>query len=153
MKTQLLAECPDLVPTVAYWLHEEFSHIDQKLATQEGAEHQIAKRLNPGGCPITVLTFEGNIPTGTASLVECDLEPCAHLTPWLTDVYVQPFYRGHGHGSHLIHSITKHAKRNKYRKLHLYTENRQAFYKRLGWVESIKLVHLGCPVSVMELTL
>src|SRR6185436_19018757 len=95
MEARFLAECPHAIPTVAVWLSDQFKHVDSNLATREAAAQQIEKRLNIKGCPVTFLSFEGETLSGTASFVEyeSDFESHPQLTPWLTDVYVQPTFR------------------------------------------------------------
>ncbi|MES2355705.1 MAG: GNAT family N-acetyltransferase [Pseudomonadota bacterium] len=149
MKIQLLAECPDVIPTIAGWLFNEFGYLEPAV-TLEIKKKWLGERRNTTGCPTTVLSFEGAVLGGTASLIENDLDSCPHLSPWLADVYVLPSLRKHGHGVHLAQAIAEYAKRSGYRKIYLYTEAQQVFFGRLGWVKLLEMQHHGTSITIME---
>ena len=154
MKIQFLAQCPEAIPTIASWLCDQFKHIDRRYVTCESTTREMNRRLSREGCPVTFISLEEGMLTGTASFVETDyVQSCAHLTPWLSDIFVQPTHRKCGHGTKLIQSVCRHAKRNRYEKIYLFTEDRQAFYSKMGWIESLKVIQEGVPASVMELKL
>jgi GNAT superfamily N-acetyltransferase len=149
MEIRLLAERPEFVPTVAGWLFEQFGHLNPG-ASRERAEIRIRERLNTAGYPIAFIALENGTPIGTASLVDNDLEECPQLSPWLAGLFVLPQHRRCGHGAHLVSLATDHTRRGGSAKLHLFTPDRQAFFRKLGWVESQRLLHRQVPVSVME---
>ena len=149
MKIELLAERPHLVPAVTNWLFEQFSYLEPN-DTCEIFENRTKERLKTSGCPVTFVSLEGEALTGTASLVEDDLDSYTQFTPWLADVYVHPSYRGRGHGKHLAHAVIEHAKRYQYPILYLYTHDQQAFFKDLGWVELLQSSLNGTPITIMK---
>lgn len=141
-----------MMPTVARWLFEQFGHLNPG-ASIERSERRMAARLNTEGCPVAFVSLDGDMPTGTASLVANDLEERQDLHPWLAGLYVVPGYRHRGIGEELVIAVLDHAKRLGCGHLYLFTPNRQAFFGRLGWRELERLTHHGVEVSVMDRTL
>jgi predicted N-acetyltransferase YhbS len=152
MKICPLAERPDLVPTVAEWLYLQFGHLNPG-ASLERSIARVKERLHTDGCPVTFISLDGGIPTGTASLIASDFDNRLELTPWLASVYVQPMLRRSGVGSQLSRRVAAHAKSCGYERLFLFTPNMQPFFGTLGWRDSCLQQHHGVEVSIMELAL
>jgi N-acetylglutamate synthase-like GNAT family acetyltransferase len=152
MKICPLAERPDLVPTVAEWLYLQFGHLNPG-ASLERSITRVKERLQTEGCPLTFISLDDGIPTGTASLIVSDFDSCPEITPWLASVYVQPMLRRSGIGSQLSKTVAAHAKSCGYEKLFLFTPNMQSFFGTLGWRESNLHQYHGVDVSIMELAL
>jgi predicted N-acetyltransferase YhbS len=144
-----LADRPEALPTVARWLFERFGYLNPG-ASLERSERRMTERLKREGCPIAFVAFEGDVPTGTASLVPADLEERPDLAPWLAGVFVEPARRGHGIGSALVGAVVAHAGRCGYENVYLFTPDKQAFFARLGWKERESSSHHGTAISVME---
>jgi predicted N-acetyltransferase YhbS len=149
MVVRYLSERPDKLPTVARWLFEQFGHLSPG-ASIERSERRMAERLSAEGCPVAFVCLDGEVPTGTASLVMNDLEERPHLSPWLAGLYVEPTYRRRGIGAELVHATLNHAKRCGYDHLYLFTPNKQSFFTRLGWRQFERLTHHSVDVSVMS---
>ena len=149
MEIRFLADCPHVIPTVADWLFNQFGYLEP-ATTIELVERQLNQRLNTTGCPVTLLSFEGEDLGGTASLIESDLDSRPDLSPWLADVYVHPSSRKHGHGVHLAQGIAECAKRSGFTKIYLYTADQQSFFGRLGWVKLQDWQHHGTIITIME---
>ena len=113
----------------------------------------MTERLNADGCPVALVSFDGEVPTGTVSLVADDLEERPQLSPWLAGLYVEPRYRRRGIGEQLVGAVLNHAKRCGYEHLYLFTPSRQSFFGRLGWSDFECLSRHGVEVSVMGRTL
>ena len=81
-------ERPDLVPTVAGWVWEEFwrSHGHTLEQTAEAVAATVAAR----DLPQTYVLLLDDWPVGTATLAARDLEERPDLTPWLAGVFVAP---------------------------------------------------------------
>lgn len=149
VEIRFLAECPEFVSTVARWLFEEFGYLNPG-ASRERAEIRIRQRLHTTGCPVTFIALDDGTPIGTARLVKNDLELCPHLSPWLAGMFVLSQHRGRGHGARLANTAADHARRSGNVKLHLFTPDHEAFFSKLGWVESQTLLHHQVRVSVIE---
>lgn len=153
MEIKLLGQYSEYTSTIAQWLFDEFSHLEQAPISVETLEKRLSARTNLKKCPLTCICFHDGLPVGTASLVDDDgLKICSHLSPWLADVYVVPSYRRQGVGEALTRHVTTLAKLNGYKKCYLYTENQQAFFASLGWTQQMHTpaFHNKVPVTVME---
>ena len=119
---------PDLVPQVVDWLREEFWH-----AGSPSREQQIAAMLvQPDQSEETFVLLDGNVPVGTASLVNHDLPSRPDLTPWLAGVLVLPPFRGKGYSAALVRRVEEAAILST-TTLWLYTWSAEPVYAKLGW--------------------
>jgi predicted N-acetyltransferase YhbS len=122
-------DCPEVLPIVAEWIHHEF------WANKEGhSPTSMLARLRQGqrnALPIGYVAFDGEIPVGTVSLIECDLEERADLSPWLAALYVTPEARRAGVGESLVRRSIAGAAEVGFSFLYLYTSIPD-YYERLG---------------------
>lgn len=134
---------------VAAWQHAEWSHLSpgetpvSRLAALRG-------ECGPAGVPSVFVALVRGRGVGTASLVAHDLDPRPDLTPWLASVYVRPEWRGQGIASALVRRVEAEASGNGTTRLYLFTPDRQALYRRLGWVDHETLLHHGESVTLMS---
>jgi GNAT superfamily N-acetyltransferase len=69
-----------------------------------------------------------------AALRVDDLPGYEHFTPWLGGVYVAPEFRKCGIGRELCSEVERQAKEIfNISKLYLFTLDKKAWYKKLGW--------------------
>lgn len=90
---------------------------------------------------IATLTFDDELPDA--------LEP----GPWLAAVYVSPQSRRIGVGQAITMWVAARAQMLGFPALHLYTEDKRAWYEDMGWQYCRMSVINGLPVSVMALAL
>ena len=83
-------------------------------------------------------------------LIECNLPPRCHLTPWLAGLFVRADHRDRGVGTALTRFCEAEAAALGVRMLYLYTERAEGFYQRLGWTTLESLEWEGEPVAVMS---
>ena len=130
-------ERPDLVPTVAGWVWEEFwrSHGHTLEQTAEAVAATVAAR----DLPQTYVLLLDEWPVGTATLAARDLEERPDLTPWLAGVFVAPDWRGRGYAALLVSAVENVCLQRSIATLWLYTRNAERIYARCGWrtVETI----------------
>ncbi|MCL7941863.1 GNAT family N-acetyltransferase [Halomonas sp. ATCH28] len=133
---------------VAAWQHAEWSHLSpgETLASRLAA---LRGECGRAGVPSVFVALATGRPVGTASLVAQDLDPRPDLTPWLASVYVLPEWRGRGIASSLVRRVEVEASGNGIERLYLFTPDRQALYRRLGWTDHETLRHHGETVTVM----
>lgn len=133
MNISLLADHPAFIETLAplvadYW---------RPILTQETTEARAAKfktHLNRDTLPIAWVAHSEEQVFGTAALRVHDLPGHEHLTPWLGGVYVIPEFRNRGVGAALCSVAEQQAKAIfSIQTLYLFTLDRQAWYKNLGW--------------------
>jgi GNAT superfamily N-acetyltransferase len=130
-------ERPDLVPTVAGWVWEEFwrSHGHTLEQTAEAVAATVAAR----DLPQTYVLLVDDWPVGTATLAARDLEERPDLTPWLAGVFVAPDWRGRGYAALLVSAVENVCLKRSIATLWLYTRTAERIYARCGWrtVETI----------------
>jgi GNAT superfamily N-acetyltransferase len=147
-----IAERLDLVPTIARWHWEEWGHHDpggSLLSWTAG----LAERTRPDGVPTTFVALEGDLPIGSACLVEHDMLTRPELSPWLAGVFVVPEMRQRGIGSALVEHATRRAAAFGTARLFLYTNGAEGVYSRLGWRVREREIYEGRTVTIMELCL
>lgn len=155
MQLASIADHPDLVETIGRWHWDEWGNAD----SGGSAESWIAglrRRVTRDEIPtLYVALGDGGELLGSASLCEHDLpdrRDLAHLTPWLSGVYVTERARGRGVGSALVRHAVERAWLMGIQRLYLYTETAEVFYERLGWKRIGADVHEGEDVVLMAIS-
>jgi predicted N-acetyltransferase YhbS len=133
-RIEQLADRPDLLPTVAAWIYNEW------WASVDGANigeltELLQAHLIQDQMPLTLVASLERCPVGTATLLahDIDTEQWPELSPWLAAVYVAPEYRHRGIGEGLVNAIVAQATAFGMGALYLSTVGREEFYARLGW--------------------
>lgn len=148
-----LADCPDLIPTIAEWHTAQWGYLSRG-STYEQRVANLSKHLGRPGIPTTFVAFVGEQPAGCASLVAQDMRDARpDLSPWLASVYVQPAHRHRGLGAALVNRVAAEARTLDTPTLYLYTEDRDPFYARLGWQVVERRHYRGYWMTVMSLDL
>ena len=122
----------------------------QKEKTLAGRIAMMKSRLNGRQVPTCVVASDGADILGTASLVDCDFEERANLSPWLATVYTAEKARGQGVGSALVSFIENEAQLLGFKKIYLVTPDKESFYARLGWSTFERVDHHGTASVLME---
>jgi len=148
MEIRFLAEHPELVPTIAQWLHREWGYYDphQTLETKISA---LSEQLQTNSLPLALVAMVRDQPVGTASLRLDDLPDRPDLSPWLAGVYVVPEHRNKGIASALCKRIAAEASRLGIVQLYLCTEDQENLYRKLGWSVHERLKSRGEDIVVM----
>ena len=129
-----LSARPDLLPTVASWVYNEWwTEVDGAGAGT--LADLLWDHLTPDQIPITLVASFERYPVGTATLLAHDVgtEEWPNLSPWLAAVYVMPDYRRRGVGAALINAIVEKAASLGVGALYLLTLGGEEFYASLGW--------------------
>ncbi|WP_274626814.1 GNAT family N-acetyltransferase [Arvimicrobium flavum] len=79
-----------------------------------------------------VAEVDGSV-AGSCLFIRHELEPAHDLTPWLAGLVVAPAIRRRGIGAELVRAVEAHAVTRGCDELHLYTDEAEPFYARLGW--------------------
>ena len=87
MQIDYLADHPDVIPTVARWLHDQWSHLSRE-ASVERREARLHADCNWDRIPLAVVALVDEEPVGVARLVEYDMDTRKDLSPWLAWVFV-----------------------------------------------------------------
>ena len=101
--------------------------------------------------PIVLAGYDDGEFFGSVAIVERDdLEGVDHWTPWIAAMIVRPDLRGRGRGLHLLEAALERCRQLGIAKIHLWTENRSAWYLRLGWSIEEQMTFRGVPITVMS---
>ena len=147
-----LADCPEVMPTLARWICEEFGRFDPSK-TVEGVERTLREQLSRDSLPLTLVAFVGSRPVGSASLQTLGLPSYPQCTHWLGTVFVRRPHRNRGIGSQLVERAAREAERLGVRELYLHTPDRESMYARLGWTVVERTRYRNRDVAIMRLEL
>jgi predicted N-acetyltransferase YhbS len=134
MRIEYLPDDIWTIRKVATWLYGEWGHLNPG-STLERAIYRVTLRARARTIPLALVAWEDGLPVGTTSLVAHDMQSRRNLTPWLTSVYVLPDYRKRGIGGALCRRTMMEARRLRLGRIYLFTLDKMAFYKALGWKE------------------
>ena len=133
MQISYLADHPEFIETLAPWVFEHW----RAILTEETLESRVAKfreHMNRDILPIAWVAHSGSQVLGTAALRAHDLHGREDLTPWLGGMYVASPFRGRGIGAALCAVVERKARCfHETQTLYLFTLDKQAWYRNLGW--------------------
>lgn len=135
---------PDVRPVIADWVWAEWGYRSPEACAAD------LRDSHRDGLPSRLIALRGGQPMGIVNLIECNLPPRCDLRPWLAGLFVHPDHRDMGIGTALVRSCESQAAKLGFRRLYLYTEAAEGFYRRLGWSTIDSTVWEGEPVAVME---
>ena len=119
---QLLKNCPEVIPTLAEWIYEDWSPYDRAL-TKEKMVMSFKGRLNDDQLPCVLVALKDSQPVGVISLKihgDPELADLDNGCLWVGSLHVIPEERGHGVGEALAKSIVTIAKRLGYEEVRFY---------------------------------
>lgn len=125
-----VSDRPELAPLVARWRVTAFFNHPGGYTVEEMTALIL---MPPQGPKETFVLFDHDRPVATVGLVRTDLEARPDLTPWLAGLFVEPAFRGRGHGTALVRRAEAFARAASVPVLWLYTSTAEPFYLRLGW--------------------
>ncbi len=152
MQIVSLADHPQHLAKLAYWHHSEWSYLYPDITLRDRAL-SMADYFTAESIPKMFIAIDGEELLGSTAIDKNDMDTMMHLTPWVSDVYVNPTYRGQGIGSALVRHATEYARQQGIDTLYLYTPGQESFYSRLGWKRMTRDVYHNHPVSVMQIRL
>lgn len=147
-----LSQEPQHIPTLAAWHHQEWAHLNPG-GTLEKRIAKMQTYLEAGLVPSTYIYKQNGQLTGSAALIECDMDTRAELTPWLASVFVSPKFRRQGIGSALVRHVMLQAQLADLPRMYLFTPDQADFYQKLGWQTLLQESYRGCWVTLMQVDL
>lgn len=114
---------PNLVPITVGW-HMAESDPSGDVASWTRAREAEA-RLS--GIPCAWVAFSGQVPVGTVSLIEHNMDIRLDLRPWLAALFVLPAFRHQGVGASLVRRCESETRTLGERRLYLYTSMAEAY--------------------------
>lgn len=144
-----LNQCPEYIPQLAEWHHDEWRHFNPGQTLEQRID-MMQWYLNDDFIPSTFVALDGEELLGSAAVVACDLDTHRELTPWLASVYVSTHHRGQGIGTHLVERIIHTTKENGYEYLYLYTDAQSEFYAKMNWRPELKEIVNSTTIDIMS---
>lgn len=150
-----LGRCRQHWNTAAEWSSVAWAHEFPSDTLQTYLQQYEEITHSTSGIPDVVAAISPNDELlGIATLALDDELPGAdELGPWLAAVYVSPQSRRIGVGQAITMWVAARAQMLGFPALHLYTEDKRAWYEDMGWRYCRMSAINGLPVSVMALTL
>ncbi|RDH82356.1 MAG: GNAT family N-acetyltransferase [endosymbiont of Galathealinum brachiosum] len=137
------------IPIIAKWHQDEWQHISPDLSTQLRIK-MYSSYKNTASIPCCLIALTDDEPAGSASLVLSDMDSHTHLGPWLASVFVHKDFRCHGIASQLVAKCILNANQAGIKTLYLFTPDKTAFYKKLGWKLIEHTLYHGENVDIMS---
>ena len=138
---RLLADVPEIIPTLAIWYKEEWPDwfIDTPL---DEIEADFCEAANRDRMPLTLAAFSGGSTLlGACSLRDLPFDAYPHASPWLRGLYVHTPFRGQGVADELIRATCAHAKRLQIPRLYAATHSAVSTFERAGWLGFDQVLH------------
>jgi GNAT superfamily N-acetyltransferase len=149
-KIDPLAIHPELIATLAEWHDREWRHLNPDSYDIQARIEDYRRAMDPDQIPVMLVAHDNGKPMGSVQLINDDMETHPELSPWLASLYVHPEYRQQGIATRLILEIEETARQLGFDQLYLFTEDRDSFYKKLGWRELFREIYYGESVTVMQ---
>lgn len=130
-RIEYLADHAHHLPTLAQWHQAQFAYLNPAVTIEQRLQ-RLAATAQKGQLPMTCVALCEDQLMGSASLLPQTITH-AHLSPWLSSVYVSPAHRNRGVGSALAQHMVEQAKSMDIHTVYLFTPNSEALYARLGW--------------------
>ncbi|MEO8102833.1 MAG: GNAT family N-acetyltransferase [Betaproteobacteria bacterium] len=131
---RLLADFPNVIPTLAGWYRAEWSTWFGDTPVEEIAA-DLANVANRDALPLGLVAFvpAGQV-AGVCSLRADPFEPYPHAGPWLRGLYVDLPWRGKRIAGELLAAAELHAARLGVPKLYAATGTAVNMFERAGWL-------------------
>jgi N-acetylglutamate synthase-like GNAT family acetyltransferase len=142
---------PHHISVLAGWHHGEWSFLNPNWSVEQ-REEDMRLHLTDDLVPSTFVALEEQL-SGSAAIVEHDMDSKPDLSPWLASVFVAPEHRCKGVGSKLVIYVMEKAKQAGIPVLYLFTPDKERFYQKLGWQPISKETYRGHLVTVMQANL
>lgn len=145
---RLLAENPEIIPTLADWYKNEWPDwfADTPLAEIESDFRDVANRDR---LPLALAAFDNATRLlGVCSIRDHPFDAYPHAGPWLRGLYVHQPYRGQGVADKLIRAACEHAARLQIAKLYAATHSAVSTFERAGWLGFDQVQHEGQTLTI-----
>ena len=96
-----LADHPEWVEELANQHWEEWRDLAATWGLTQASEELWEHTKNRQGIPTTIVAFDEDLLLGSVSLEVYDYQQIQQYSPWLTSLWVMPFARHRGLGTHL----------------------------------------------------
>lgn len=142
-RVALLADVPEVIPTLATWYKAQWASWFAGIATEEiEADFRLIVRRDQ--LPLGLVAFDAaGQATGVCSIRSDAFEPYPDAGPWLRGLYVTPEQRGKGIAGQLIKAAELTAAQLSISKLYAATHSAAGTFERTGWLGFDQVSHEG----------
>lgn len=153
MRIKNLLDHPDYLLQTAELLFREWSHLPL-WADEKQIRTRLSDRNSADNHQFTLVAVDAQDNVAAAgSLIRYELDDNPQRIHWLGEIITRPSHRGQGIGTALIERLIALAAERNIAELWLYTPDKQALYRNLGWKDHEQRVVAGESVTVMLFTL
>ena len=148
-----LSKHMDFIPILAEWHFKQWGDLTGAL-TESDYQSLLSKQTPVQKLLLTLVAVDHGRLLGSVNIVPYDMDIRLELTPWLSQLYVQPSERVRGVGSALVYAAAARIREIGFTYLYLYTSGTlPAFYKRIGWKKKEVVYYKGKERIIMEIRL
>ena len=141
IKIALLADYPDVIPTLAQWFRHQWPDYYAERTFADIAQ-DFDVELNLNSLPLRLVAFADGQVVATVSLREQALKDLPEYTPGLGGLFVVEGYRNLGIATELVKAGMDVARQQGYKSLYAGTVAARGILEHLGW-KLVKLVEHG----------
>ena len=140
IKTALLADYPETIPTLAKWFRVQWSEYYAEHTLTEIAQ-DFHSEANRNGLPVRLVAFSNGELAGTITLRERALQDLSEFQPGLGGLFIVEQHRGQGIGTELVKSGMKVAQQQGYKRIYTATVMAKGILEHLGWKRILSVSH------------
>lgn len=140
------------IAELAAWHHAEWQHLDRSV-DENTRRARLAEHCSTTALPMTFIALENDGLVGNICLVAQEIPDRPQYSPWISRIYVSPRHRGKAIGKDLIVHAKAALRQQGHTDLYLLTEDKSAYYARLGWENVEKYQLNGHAVDIMKIAL
>ena len=140
IKTALLADHPETIPTLIRWFTAQWGAYYAQFSPAE-IVHSFEKEAQRDGLPIRLVAFVDDDLAGTITLREQAIQSHPDYHPGVGGLLVLEQYRKQGVGTALVRASMALAHKQGFQTLYATTIAAKGVLTRLGWQQVSTLVH------------
>jgi N-acetylglutamate synthase-like GNAT family acetyltransferase len=143
-----LREVPGAARLLAQAFKESWPAFFATRAAEEIAREMFAEGERLPALPAIIVAEVDGRMAGTVALRERSVETHAHLSPWVTGLWVAPDLRKLGLGRRLLLAIAEEAAARGFREIHAVTNTARWLFDKLGWEAIEEIEYHGEEVTL-----
>lgn len=156
IKIKPLSNFPGHIPSLADLWIQNIGSKHFPNVTRDEVESRLRNSMNEKILPMTFVAMDGGTVVGMASLTSDPILPGMSVTPWISNVCVDPGYQRRGIGKLLVNTMKSEAFRLGFKSLWRMAFDQEAgdWYINMGWekTESRNIDHHKVDIIKVELS-
>ena len=150
IKIDYLANHPEFLAEVSYWLYSTWGYNNADCSSLEVARKYLESASNYRKLPLALIAMKGPQVIGTVTLKLHEMDNRLDLLHWMGFLFVEKTARGRGVAAALIDDVISKAASLEIDTIYLYTRDQESLYEHLGWRVVERTNYHGGPVVLMK---